>query len=340
MLVACWVLRAQEAQELAHAHLPRLGLDPELRQIRDIFGVPEGLKTADGLASYARAQLGAPYWRGAYGQVATLGLLNHSRWSWPDDFGGTGFLDELGVRVFDDAGLVKGYLWSSSPSARPRYDKLCDWSSTELYEHAEVKGDIESFDCGNGRLVYAGETPETITHVGIFSLDGFVYHAKDHAHGVVAEPFVRDEWAFWSGMPVYAANSNLVSYTELGYGHPSRRAHPVTCIALQRVEDDLPVEVLGALFADEGQSGPPSYGIGSDGRIAMYAGEGNGSLAEGDARNGDRVVRIACTQLPDGSLSDACRASLADLCADIRMRNGFDTEQPTGFPATKFPAGK
>ena len=326
VLAACRVVGVQEAQELAHTHPPRLGLDPELRQIRDIFGVATGPKTADGLASYARAQLGAPYWRGAYGQVATLGLLNHSRWSWPDDFGKAGFLDELGARVFDDAGLIKGYLWSSSPSARPRYDKLCDWSSAELYEHAEAKGDIGSFDYGNGRLVYAGETPETIAHVGIYSSDGLVCHAKDRVHGVVAEPFVHDEWAYWSEMPVYATNSNLVSYTELSYGHPARRAHPVTRIALQRIEDDLPVEVFGALFADGGQGGPPSYGIGSDGRIAMYAGEGNESLAEGNSRNDDRIVRIACAQLPDGSLSDACRASLADLCADIRMRNGFDIE--------------
>ena len=325
VLVACRVMEPREACELANAHLPRLGLDSELRQVRNIFGVAQGPKTADGLVSYARAQLGAPYWRGAYGQLSSLGLLNHSRWRWPGDFGGTEYLDELGVRVFDDAGLVKGYLWSSRPDARPRYDVLCDWSSAELYELAEVKGGIGSFDHGNGRLVFAGDTPETITHVGIYSSDGLVYHAKGRERGVVAEPFARGEWAFWSEMPAYAANSNLVSYTVLSYDDPARRAHPVTDIALQHMGDDLPVEVYGALLEIEGQEAPPNYGVGSDGRIALYAGEGNGSLAGGSPQNGNRTVRIACANLPDGSLSDACQATLADLCADIRIRNGIVT---------------
>lgn len=228
------------------------------------------------------------------------------------------------MRVFDDAGLVKGYLWSSGPDARPRYDELCDWSPAELYEHAGTKGVIGSFDHGNERLVFAGDASETITHVGVYSSDGFVYHAKDRAHGVVAEPFVRDEWAYWSAMPEYAANSNLVSYIALGYDHPARRAHPVTSIVLQHMGDDLPVEVYGALIEIEGQDAPPSYGIGSDGRIALYVGEGNRSAADGGPRNGDRTVIIACANLPDGSLSDACRAALADLCADIRIRNGID----------------
>ena len=126
-LVELRAMGAQEAKDLAHEHLPRLGLDPELRQIRDIYGVPDRPKTAEGLVRYARVQLGAPYWRGAYGQVATLGLLNHSRWKWPASFEGTAFLDDFGKRVFDDAGLVKGYLWSSGPDARVRYDELCDW---------------------------------------------------------------------------------------------------------------------------------------------------------------------------------------------------------------------
>ena len=125
-------------------------------------------------------------------------------------------------------------------------------------------------------------------------------------------------------MPEYAANNNLVSYIAFGYDHPARRAHPVTSIALQHMGDDLPVEVYGALIEIEWQDAPPNYGIGSDGRIALYVGEGNRSAADGGLRNGDRTVKIACANLSDGSLSDACRATLADLCADIRIRNGID----------------
>lgn len=202
VLVACGVMGVQEAKELAHARTPKKGLDAELRDMRDIFGVASCPKTADGLVSYAREQLGAPYWRGGYGQVATLGLLNHSRWRWPGDFRGTEFLDELGVRVFDDAGLVKGYLWSSSLNARPKYDETCDWSCAEIYEHSRSRGDIDSFDYRHGRLLYTGESHGLIEHVGIYSSEGCVYHAKGRSYGVVKEPFNRNDWTFWSDLPV------------------------------------------------------------------------------------------------------------------------------------------
>ena len=330
VLVSWGIVGVQEAKGLAHAHLPRLGLDPELRQVRDIFGMPEGPKTADGLVDFACDQLGAPFWRGAYGQVATLGLLNHSRWKWPGDFKGTVFLDDFGKRVFDDAGLVKGYLWSSSPNARPRYDGSCDWSCAELYEHAEAKGDMGSFDHGNGRLVFAGETPEAIAHVGIYSSDGFVYHAKDRVHGVVAEPFVRDEWAYWSEMPAYVANSSLASYVAPSPNHSGQRTHRITKITPHYMAGDLSVEICGALFESDEYEASSNYGIGSDGRIALYVDERSRPWSSGSPWNDDRAVTIECANLPDGSLTEACWNALVDLCEDICRRNGIEDCSYTG----------
>ena len=330
VLVTWGVVGVQEAKDLAHAHLPRLGLDPELRQIRDIFGVAEGPKTEEGLVSYARAQLGSPYWRGAHGQVATLGLLNHSRWRWPNDFDGTVFLDDFGKRVFDDAGLIKGYLWSSGPDARPRYDKACDWSCAELYERAETKGDIGSFDYGQGRLLYAGEAPGAISHVGIYSSEGCVYHAKDRAHGVVKEPFISDEWAFWSDLPAYTPNSNLASYTALSPNHSGQRTHRVTKITPHYMAGDLSIEIRGSLFESDEREASSNYGIGSDGRIALYVDERNRPWSSGSPWNDDRAVTIECANLPDGSLTEACWNALVGLCADICRRNGIEDCSYTG----------
>ena len=328
-LVAFKAMTAQEAKELAHEHLPRLGLDPDLRQIRDIYGVPDRPKSADGLVRYVRAQLGAPYWRGSYGQVATLGLLNHSRWRWPDDFGGTGFLDDFGRRVFDDAGLVKGYLWSSGPDARPRYDELSDWSPAELYGHAQAKGDIGSFDFGNGRLLFSGAAPGAIDHVGIYSSEGCVYHAKGRAHGVVGEPFGEGAWTFWSELPAYAGNSNLASYTAPSPNHSGRRTHPITKITPHYMAGNLPIEVCGALFADE-EYEASNYGIGSDGRIALYVDERYRPWTSSSPWNDQRAVTIECANLADGSLTGACWNALVDLCADICIRNGIEDCSYTG----------
>ena len=221
-------------------------------------------------------------------------------------------------------------LWSSTPDARPRYDELCDWSPAELYEHARTKGDIGSFDRKNGRLLFSGAAPEAIDHVGIYSLEGLVYHAKDRAHGVVAEPFREGAWTFWSELPAYAGNSNLVSYAAPSPNHSGPRTHPVTKIAPHYMTGNLPVEIYGALFADGEYGTPPNYGIGSDGRIALYVDECYCSWASESPWNDQRAVTIECANLSDGSLTDACWSALVDLCTDICIRNGIEDCSYTG----------
>jgi len=206
-LVAFGAMTEKEARLIADTYDPEQGLDPELKSLSDIYGVNEGPKTPDGLVDYARDMVGAPYWKGGYGQTASLGLLNHRRWEHPDDFAGMDFLDDLGKRVFDDAGLIKGYLWSSKKAARPYRDRKQDWNNAMLYKMSKNKGRVDSFDHLNGRLLYKGRSPENISHVGIYSSDGFVYHAKNSACGVVAETFRPKDWAFWSDVPEYERNT-------------------------------------------------------------------------------------------------------------------------------------
>lgn len=90
--------------------------------------MPGQRKTPDGLVRFARSMTGSPYWKGAFGQTAVLGLLNHLRWDWPDEYESTDYLEDLGKRVFDDAGLVKGYLWSASADSAPLHDRERDWT--------------------------------------------------------------------------------------------------------------------------------------------------------------------------------------------------------------------
>ena len=351
-LIAFRAMSVNEAKMIAYAYSPLIGLDPELRRYRDIYGDIDAPKTPDGLVQYVKAQEGAPYWKGACGQTATLGLLDHRRWECPEDFDDLSFLDDLGKRVFDDTGLIKGYLWSCGADARPYHDRDRDWTCAMLYGNAEAKGGMDSFDKANGRLIYKGPSPEAISHVGVYSSEGCVYHAKDRANGVVREPFRPEDWNFWSGLPAYEGKlpedekespetgyraisgsrpeSALVSYTALSPNHSGSRTRPVSRITPHYAAGNPPVEVLGAVFADGKREASANYGIGSDGRIGMYVEEGKRSWASSDPDNDDRAVTIECANLPDGSLSDDCWNSLVELCADICRRNGIKDCSYTG----------
>jgi hypothetical protein len=190
-LVAFRAMGPQEAMAFSRIYNPLIGLDPELRRLSDIYGMPGNKKTPDGLVRFARAMTGSPYWKGTFGQTAVLGLLNHLRWSWPDVYNSTDYLNDLGKRVFDDAGLIKGYLWSDDVESLPLHDRERDWTAAAMYEIAADKGSMESFDSKNGRLLYTVSANGKIDHVGIYSDDDLVYHAKDRAHGVICEPSLR-----------------------------------------------------------------------------------------------------------------------------------------------------
>lgn len=355
-LVGFRAMGPRTAQMLAHVYNPVIGLDPELRRMKDIFGVNEEPKTAGGLVDYARVMTGSPYWKGAFGQTAVLGLLNHLRWDHPDEYEGTDFLDDLGRRVFDDAGLIKGYLWSSSADSMPWHDRDHDWTSAMLYENAAEKGRMDSFDGENGRLLYKAAPDGKADHAGIYSSEGMVYHAKDRASGVVCEPFRPEEWDLWSSLPAYEralpadpekpggkkgyrnipadiddlGRSPLVSYTALSPNCSERHGRSVTRITPHYAAGNPTIEIMGRIFADGSRDASANYGIGSDGRIGMFVEESRRSWASGDPDNDERAVTIECANRQDGSLTGECWNSLIALCADICIRNGIDDCSYTG----------
>ena len=56
----------------------------------------------------------------------------------------------------------------------------------------------------------------------------------------------------------------------------------------------------------------------------MYVEEKNRAWTSGSGWNDNRVVTIECSNLADGSLTQACWDSLVELCADICRRNGIE----------------
>ena len=162
------------------------------------------------LVQYAKAMVGLPYWYGCFGQIGSKSLHDYKCKQYPDYYCSNDYPSQYGKRVHDCVGLVKGYLWSSSPTAEPKYNSTQDVSAFGMYNVSKQRGDKSSFPGVEGTLVYKASNANnylTIHHVGVYSTDGYVYEAKGHEYGVVKTKFNRNDWQFWSYCPFISYNT-------------------------------------------------------------------------------------------------------------------------------------
>lgn len=158
------------------------------------------MKNNDGLVKYAKAHVGEPYWFGCYGQTATKTLLNSKKSMYPEYYTSSDFNRQIGHRVHDCVGLIKGYLWSDTLNSNPKYNSSQDKNAEGMYNASEYKGNINCIPNVNGVLVYK-KSGYRIHHVGVYSTDGYVYEAKGHKYGVVKTKFNKSDWQLWSYCP-------------------------------------------------------------------------------------------------------------------------------------------
>lgn len=121
-------------------------------------------------------------------------------------------------------------------------------------------------------------------------------------------------------------NSSLVNYTKLSPNHSGKRNHAIDTITIHCMAGNLSVETCGNLFADPAREASSNYGIGSDGRIALYVDEANRSWCSSNSLNDNRAITIevANTVAADPwPVSDEAYASLINLLVDICKRNGI-----------------
>ena len=119
------------------------------------------------------------------------------------------------------------------------------------------------------------------------------------------------------------SNSPLVSYTKISPHRDSPRNHKIDTITIHCVVGQCNVEPLGELFQTKECSS--NYGIGRDGRIAMYVEEKDRSYCSSSAANDNRAITIECasdTREPF-AVNDKVYAALIDLLVDICTRNGI-----------------
>lgn len=96
---------------------------------------------------------------------------------------------------------------------------------------------------------------------------------------------------------------------------------------------DLTVERCGALFAKPSRRASSNYGIGTDGRIALYVEEKNRSWCSSSSANDNQAITIEVANDTIGGnwhISDKAYKSLINLCVDICERNNIEKLVFTG----------
>lgn len=129
------------------------------------------------------------------------------------------------------------------------------------------------------------------------------------------------------------SNSPLVSYTKLSPNCSKPRNKPIIKITPHHMAGNLSVESCGAMFANSGRQASSTYGISSDGRIALYVDEANRPWTSSSAANDHQAVTIEVANdggAPDWHVSDKALAALIDLCTDICNRNDIPSLNFTG----------
>lgn len=171
-------------------------------------GGSDTIKTCAGLAEYATAQLGLPYWFGTFGQTGNSALLDNRRAAYPSYYTKPSYAADFGKRVHDCVGLIKGYHWSDTPTSTPVYVKEEDDDVIGLWGRCvQFRGKISDFDSDwvnrfstiPGVCVFV----EGFSHVGVSMGDGSIIEARGSDYGVVRSYFtdVPDrDWMYW-GVP-------------------------------------------------------------------------------------------------------------------------------------------
>ena len=155
-------------------------------------------KTNTGLVNYAKAQIGKPYWYGTFGNTATESLLNAKKKQYPSHYQSgrmSKYRSQLGMRVHDCVGLIKGYLWSENETAKPEYNAAQDVSANGMRKKCTENGKIATLPEIPGILVFMNG------HVGIYAGGGKVIEARGFAYGVVVTELADRKWTSWGKCP-------------------------------------------------------------------------------------------------------------------------------------------
>ena len=124
--------------------------------------------------------------------MATKQLLEQKRKQYPSQYTAKDFESQLGKRVHDCVGLIKGYRWTNDGKLTYKANQDVDVSG--MLRSCTKQGDIRTMPDVPGTLVFMKG------HVGVYIGNGDVIEAMGHAYGVVLTKLARRPWTMW-GQP-------------------------------------------------------------------------------------------------------------------------------------------
>ena len=139
------------------------------------------------MSSIARSNLDFLIGGGTFGQIATKTLLSQKRTQYPNQYRASDFEKQLGKRVHDCVGLIKGYLWTND-NGKIVYNPSQDKDVSGMLQNCNEIGNITSIPEIAGVLVFMQG------HVGVYIGNGEVIEAKGHAYGVVKTKLKERPW--------------------------------------------------------------------------------------------------------------------------------------------------
>ena len=160
------------------------------------------LLTPAQLVGYARAALGAPYWYACYGQTATIALLNYKRLQYPAMYTPARVArcaTQLGRRVWDCVGLIKGCYWDYFYGGR--YHAAEDLSADGMFAACTRKGPMATLPETRGLVLHFPG------HIAVYEGNGLCIEERGFASGCVRSPIAGRGFTAWG-------ESHLVDYKE------------------------------------------------------------------------------------------------------------------------------
>ena len=132
---------------------------------------------------------------------------------------------------------------------------------------------------------------------------------------------------------IIARNSPLTEFVRLSPNVTFPRQDTVKKITVHHMADDISLERLGEVFAEEDRRASSNYAIDIEGRVALYAEECNRAWTSSSPENDHQAVTIEVANDEIGGqwhVGDTAYATLVDLCVDICQRNGIERLIYTG----------
>lgn len=121
------------------------------------------------------------------------------------------------------------------------------------------------------------------------------------------------------------SNSSLVSYTRLSPNTYGKRTHKIDTVSIHCMVGQLSVETCGSIFAKDSADASANYGIGTDGRVALYVDESKASQCTSNQANDQRAITIECASDVNSpyKVNDTVYNKLIELLVDVCKRNNI-----------------